>query len=451
MWTQLASRHDLLNLLAGKLESIDGVRETDRLPEKPLMSAELCLVWGSSPRNRISLPTLIIVPDRELRDFLAWTTTFVGGYRPFTAYCRVVERETAHEFEQTRSPFLNKIENVCAAVTIADTLTQLGGQVHPNEVSIATCKSSYSYCMSRGLALNISNRQMETLGEKWALCRKLTKQSDNKVGLESIKKIWKILSMVIRSSDALFAFPDKDADIVEACRQLFTEGSIHPNIWKKITYGHGELTEGVKDMEGIKEQAVVSLERILAKLDEYVYDPFRQSFVCGYLFSLLSSGSLHHLELIRTYLQKYPAAMLWYGACSGLRPGSEITGLFQGLGKRLLRDLLFEDSYLASPRSDIAVEELNVLVSGDSSVDDFKKDSPNRLDVEIAPFISMMVRWPYKKAEPAGNFAALFSSVWTGLFCEVGGGKNTPKGLGNRRHHWHTFPGRCQSFNRDLR
>ena len=34
-----------------------------------------------------------------------------------------------------------------------------------------------------------------------------------------------------------------------------------------------------------------------------------------------------------------------------------------------------------------------------------------------------------------------FHRVWTGLFCKAGGGKNTPKGLGNWRHYWHTFTG----------
>jgi hypothetical protein len=66
----------------------------------------------------------------------------------------------------------------------------------------------------------------------------------------------------------------------------------------------------------------------------------------------------------------------------------------------LLRDLLFEDSYLSPPRSDIALEELEVLLGSDVSFEDFKKDSLNRLDVEIAPFISMTVKWPYKKTEP---------------------------------------------------
>ncbi len=402
MWTKVANREDLLDLLAGKLHNADAVRETNRLPEKPMRPEELCLIWPSNPRNRVPLPTLIMVPDGGLRDFLAWTTTFIGGYRPFTAYCRVLERGTAHEFERNISPVLGELENACAAIIIAETLTQLGEQTQPNELSIGTCKGSYSYSMSRLLALHVSQKQMDSVSAKWALCRKLTEQSDHKMDFESIKRIWKILWILSGSSDDLFPVSsDKDADILEACTQLRIGGSIRANTWRKLTYGHKELIDIIVSMEGIKEQAVVSLEQNLANLDHYIYDPFLQSFICGYLFSLLSSGSLNHIGLIRTFLGKYPGAMLWYGVCSGLSPRSEILGLFQGLGRRLLRDLLFEDSYLTPPRSDISLDELEVFFKGDVSFDDFKKDSPNKLNVEIAPFISMTVKWPSKKIEPS--------------------------------------------------
>ena len=116
-----------------------------------------------------------------------------------------------------------------------------------------------------------------------------------------------------------------------ACRCVQTDNLHRISTCRRMeedNLGHRELVDAPSKMEGIKEQAIASLEQILSGLEGYIYEPFRQSFICGYLLSLLSSGSLNHLDFIRSYLQKYRAAMLWYGLCAGLRPRSEVLELY---------------------------------------------------------------------------------------------------------------------------
>ena len=48
----------------------------------------------TSPEVPESLPDLIVTGDIELRSFLAWTSTYVEGYIPFTALTCVIDSET---------------------------------------------------------------------------------------------------------------------------------------------------------------------------------------------------------------------------------------------------------------------------------------------------------------------------------------------------------------------
>jgi hypothetical protein len=66
-------------------------------------SDELLFLWAGEPGER-RLPDVVVVRPDEMREFIAWATTVIGGYRPFTAFFKVVDRKQAELTLRTENP-----------------------------------------------------------------------------------------------------------------------------------------------------------------------------------------------------------------------------------------------------------------------------------------------------------------------------------------------------------
>jgi hypothetical protein len=69
------------------------------------------------------------------------------------------------------------------------------------------------------------------------------------------------------------------------------------------------------------------------------------------------------------------------------------------LGRRILREVLREEALLDSPKSDIALTELEAMTVYDSASAEFRTGAQGLLEIEIAPLVTTTVRWPPKQTE----------------------------------------------------
>src|SRR6266700_2357886 len=130
MWALPADRKILLDILGGHaLPHLKGILDPRRshLLES---SEELLLLWASEPEPSATgmlqgeqLPDAIMVRQHQMREFIAWITTVASGYRPFTAFVRIIDSEYAQHAVDPKAPSLGNFEDAVAGLIIAEALT----------------------------------------------------------------------------------------------------------------------------------------------------------------------------------------------------------------------------------------------------------------------------------------------------------------------------------------
>jgi hypothetical protein len=400
MWILDSNRRDLTEMLLGNgIGTYSECRFSEHFPTHTPSGDNIYLVWDSKPEDKAVLPSIIIVADGHLRDFLAWATTYFLSYRPFTAYFRVLEFQTLESLKHLlHPPSLEGIEAACVGLIIAESLLLSFGMEKPVPLTPATCSSTISYALARALALGASYNQLDIISEKWLVARKLTGQPDRKVEAVAVREIFKI-PFLLNSQIHQKTIVDADklvsiTKIVDASWEIKRDGKISDVTWYKLTNGIEELKTAHRQMESSREERVRYFVRLLA---ENIFTRLPKdvgAFICAYLVSLIAPGSLSHIDLVSRYGFPLPTTSIWYGLCAGLYKKNELLSSYNGLGRRLLRDLLRYEPFLAPPVSDIAISELQVLLEGNGKAVEFCTFTSNRAIVELQPCVSTYLMWP---------------------------------------------------------
>ena len=396
MWALSASRKVLLDILGR--QPLPPLEDIVDLEHSPMHSSheELLLLWASKPEpspsglNREQLPDAILVWPQQMREFIAWITTVVSGYRPFTAFVRVIDRERAQDYLNPKVPSFGKLEDAIAGVILAEALTLSGPQRSVSGLSLRPCESTYSYSFARALALGYVRNGLDPVAAPFATARKLTRQLPRRVGDEAISLTLKVLSGLAADETHSERPSGVPAFIWESCRELQVEREVKRS-WRLLTDAALISPQLLNELRGSREQRVKAFERILQNPSGL--DPLTASFLAGLLTDQVGPGSFEHIELLLPYVDRYPTALLWYGLCAGLHPDSEVQQVGNCLGRRLVRDLLAVDAILSRPKYDIAIGELEVHLDREEPLD-FRAASQNHIEVELLPGVPAYMKWP---------------------------------------------------------
>ncbi len=156
MWALPADRKTLLDIFGRQpplhLNGFVDPRRSNLLQS----SEELLLLWASKPEPPVSgppsgeyLPAAIVVDPNQMREFIAWITTVTGGYRPFTAFIRIIDPQYLQHAIEPKEPNLGTFENAVAGLIIAEAITLAGAQRSVSALSLLPCESTYSYSLAR--------------------------------------------------------------------------------------------------------------------------------------------------------------------------------------------------------------------------------------------------------------------------------------------------------------
>ena len=397
MWALPADRQTFLDILGRQsLPHLKGILDPGRshLLES---SAELLLLWASEPvssppglPNGEQLPDAIMVRPHQMREFIAWITTVAGGYRPFTAFVRIIDPECAEHALESKAPNLGKLEDAVAALIIAEALTLSGAQRSVSGLSLLPCESTYSYSFARALALSYVHGGKDPIAAPFGLARKLTRQPPRRLGDELLSTPLKVLSGLAAGSTVTERSSGVTPFIWETCRELQSEREVKRS-WRLLTDTGLVPQQLLGELRGPREHRVKAFERILQSPSGL--DALTASFLAGLLADQIGPGSFEHIDLLLPYLNRYPTALLWYGLCAGLHPDSEVQQTGNCLGRRLLRDLLTADPILSRPKYDIAVSELEVHLDREEPLE-FRTASQNYIAVELLPGVPAYMKWP---------------------------------------------------------
>lgn len=396
MWIKGATRKELLGIFQSDQPiELGNVQQTESV-WPAYVPDELQLVWRENPIQRWTLPVAVILEEGRRRDFLAWVLTYLPDFRPFTAYCRVVDASTAERsLSRKDEPRLGKLQEACLGLILAEAATYL--ERRPSNLSPVACASTYSFPMARALALGILTADHDPISNSWYAGRNLTNQPRLSLAMDALQGPWAVvLSLstgVPPSPRSILRTPP--ASIFDACLDLYRTGDIQPQQWDVLTRGFPEIRATKERMHGPREERVIAIEKSLpVLLNKRFNDATTVAFLCGYLASQVSPGTFDHSSLVAPHLQTFPTALLWYGLCAGLQERSNLQSYSVGLGRRVVRDVLRNENFLDRPHCDIALSELEVLSSAESQMADLRTGTPGRLEVEIAPCVTTVVRWP---------------------------------------------------------
>jgi hypothetical protein len=153
----------------------------------------------------------------------------------------------------------------------------------------------------------------------------------------------------------------------------------------------------LREMVANKEKRVNVFTDVVRSILERKGDSRSDSFVVGYLASLLSGGTVDHADLLFPILSRLPTVLLWYGACAGLSSQNRVAGAYGGLGYRLLRDLTRDESLLSRPSADISFDEFAALARTRARSFELRQSGASWLLVELVPLVTALFRWPPKR------------------------------------------------------
>lgn len=391
MWHKTLSRVEFADLL-GNLDKRPNPLTPDGVSLRAAPSADSVIVfWSSaSPPQRFS-PILVVVADNSLRDFLAWAATFFGSFRPFTSFCRVLPWTLLTSLTTQNEISLDDLENVCVGAVMGEALTEAGTRSVFDTLSIQAFASTYSFAMSRALALHHSDVILQRIPENWTIARELTEQPKRKLPLRDLTDIWAVIRVLSSSSHRPNDMDFELNLIARACRELRDQREIDTITWGQLNADKIGYRQMRRDMSGPREERVRFFERFVADLRPS--SGRTSSFCCGYLASLISEGSLDHIDLLFPHLDQLPAAAIWYAVCGGLSSSSKLMSDKGGLGRRLLREIEAPGSVSHPPQADIAVDELRVLFNSDNRPPPFIRRNINSISVEVAPAVQVSLRW----------------------------------------------------------
>ncbi|MFH1977477.1 MAG: hypothetical protein ABIJ52_18300 [Pseudomonadota bacterium] len=405
MWLLKVNREKFSGILISNGKQIDNeITQIDGLPSIPVKGDDLYLIWDNITKNKRDLPNIIFVADGHVRDFLAWANTYFPNFTPFTAYFRVLEFSMMESLKSwVDYPYLNGLEDACLGLILGEALLLSSAAQKKSTINPMTGNTTISYTLARALALGAGFQQMSLISENWTLARKLTDQPLRNIDIKNIITIFETLSLLrsegykysnIKSSISI------PISIVEACFEIKNQGTVSDELWKKISRNNPILINAQENMKATREERVRFFQKILSgQLYFNSQSDVEQSFILGYLGSLIGPGTLSHFDLVERCTNNFPSALLWYGLCAGLYEKNEILNSFNGLGRRLLRELFRPESMFEKPTCDISISELKLYIEGERPKTDFRTFASNRIYVELYPGISTYLIWQIKKPE----------------------------------------------------
>ena len=404
MWALPADRTLLLDIFSRQApppQHLTGF--VDPKQDRIQLTDELLLLWASEPKpvpapqSGEYLPDGIVVHPKQMREFLAWITTVAGGYRPFTAFIKVIDQQYLQRAIDPKEPNLGPFENAVAGLIIAEALTLAGPQRSLSALSLLPCESTYCYSFARALALGYASDGDDPIAAPFGLARKLTRQPARRLNDELLSAPLKLLAGLASGREQSDLSRDIPAFIWETCRELQSEREITRS-WRLLAEVGILPHQPLADLRGPREHRVRAFERILKSPNRS--DVVTSSFVAGLLADQISPGSFEHIDLLMPYLNQYPTALIWYGLCAGLHPDAETQQAGNCLGRRLIRDLLASDPLLSRPRYDIALGELEVHLDREEPLE-FRTASQNYIAVELLPGVPAYMKWPVTQVTEA--------------------------------------------------
>lgn len=394
MWLLPITRRELVELITPRrADDVAGAVEKHRPSFDMVRSETMAAVWPARPAEFGRIPTAIVVAEGMLKDTLAWLSTYVRDLRPFTAYCRVVERLTAEQFMRgPAAPSLSGMEGICSGLILGEALMHARGRASILDLPAASYSATLSHAISRSSALTGGSFPVDVIARLWTQAREVTGQNELGVPPDAILSVWAVaLGVPGRTAKSRTLFEPTDL-LGAAWGDLKSVGKIRDAVWSRLIDGYPHLDQMRSLIEVPREQRVQAIDTALRiLLSSRRGDEASRSFLAGYFTSLLGPGTLDHADFLSPAARDFPTAYLWYGLFGGVNSRGDALPVGNALARRIIRDLTIPDQLGDRPRCDVAIEELTMHGAAENLMRLTAR--AGRLDIDLLPGVTTSVRW----------------------------------------------------------
>lgn len=372
------SRADFLDWLGRNAQA-----QVSHAPARDLSGrGEISIVWLNG--DEADEP-IIAVPAADLRDFLAFVSTYVGSHVPFTAFFRVLAKEIVDVLPRAGASSGHDVFAALLGATIADAASQLGSAAsRGSDISIQACLATSSATIVTATKLGYDNDVALVALDRWHSARQELGAGPPRIPAARMHAFWSAALAVLNPAGGL---PSRD---VSAEQTQFLEGVRYDqsgapenaldrsSLWVADARGLGMM------LRGSREDRVRGLDALRNTLAHGTAPLEMREMLLGYAAAQVAEGSLSYLQLASRYADEFPLSLLWFGVFSGLHRNNDILTAGDCLGRRIARHLRHPVGRLPSVSADIGFEEFR-LFNAEGRLSKLRTDQQSVIEVELLP------------------------------------------------------------------
>lgn len=413
-FTSTVTRRQLLDLL-GNSERTLGLRlDAGILSERVSIpgrgprprAGEMVLLWRNDYSEE-ARNVVVVVPDGERQDLLAWVSTYVSTHRPFTSFFRVLEQSEFERFDLFSQP--EKLDQqtliaLCSTAIAEATIQTDFKNFRASSISLQSCQLTFSFAVLRALAAGYHTTQLMELSHAWDRARRAGGGKPPRLSAERAMTFW-LLSVSTLRDEYSATVQDTWMSVVARLIQMARHSDPAPAM-----IGLGEpYSQMMGALHEFEESRSLPRERQLRLLDAAVADminsnvpePLVEAFL-GYLLARLSNGGFDYIALASDYKDRFPCTALWFSLFAIWQKDFDGLSVANGLGRHVAAHAISDMDILAAPSADVGLQELIMLL-------DRKAPALLRslfgavIDVELTPGVSSRFPNPGRRTEDEGN------------------------------------------------
>lgn len=330
--------------------------------------SEMLLLWADEERaNDRTVRPVIVTKDENVDDLLAWSSTFIATYSPFTAFFRVLSISDLERFEVFTRPqewMDSRLRDDLAGVALAEAVIQTGFRSSGIKgINLQACEMTFSFAALKGINSGLHPAQLFDLADAWDRVRSASSQRPLALSAERALSFWLLATEALlsdghRRSDSGWMFA-----LSEFIRQVQASEERDPDLvqWsgepaiKKIL---DRFTEALHLPRERQIKVLDSATKELLTLDQPL--PLTEA-VFGYMVSRLGDGSFDYLTLPAEYKDQLQASALWVAFFSMFREGFDGLTANYSLGRHVAKKARTSSNIFDTVSADISAREVQTI------------------------------------------------------------------------------------------
>jgi hypothetical protein len=374
---QTVSRVDLVAILLGGQLS----ESTSATFSRPHGRGDVTVLWareGEQRPQRSDWPLAVIVPESEIRDFLAWMTAHFPTAVPLTSMLRIMSDREEKIYSQLHGiSFDNKLASCALGLAVA-------GVMSSNlRVRSGGAHESFSSAAYKLFRLGAPAIELKRLRDHWIEAHELLARAADLEEVGASYAVWKITFLFAGLGSKGLTAKEISSEYASLASAILVEGNISKEICEEISFVSGLKNPLYLDPSRTQEERFGLLERLAFELTTAPREDV--GFLLGLAAAQLGRGSLQYLPVVHR-LTKFPADMAaWLGFFAGIYGRPELRQSGGGIGLRIISDVVLDP--FRNPLGDIAFCEFAAIGDQLDSIWNRAGSRRSTVNVELLPGI----------------------------------------------------------------